>query len=73
MAYIEFDPEDIKPGVVFVSKKELMIRTGIPKSTLYRHIKTDKLDAFQFRNRTYFYPEEADKYAAMVSSGILGK
>jgi hypothetical protein len=72
MAYINFDVKDIKPGVVFVSKKELMARTGVPKSTMHGHIVKDKVDAFRFRNRTYFNSDVADEYEMLVKTGLLG-
>ena len=72
MAYIDFDVKDIKKGIVYISKKELMERTGIPKSTMHNHIVKNKLDAFRFRNRTYFHPDAAAEYELLVKAGLLG-
>jgi len=63
---------EIDASVVYVSKKELMERTGVCKSTMTYHINTDKLDALRFRNRTYIHPDEADRYEALVKCGLLG-
>lgn len=73
MAYIDFDPaKDLKEPVAFVSKKELMKRTGVAHTSMHNHIVSGKLDAFRFRNRTYIWPDEAERYCIMVQSGLLG-
>lgn len=72
MAYYKMTPDDIKKGTVFVSAKELRARTGVPKSTLYDHITTDKVHAFRFRNRTYFKPDAAAEYENLFKCGLLG-
>ena len=71
MAYIDFDVKDIEPGVVYVSKKELMERTGASKSTVHLHIRSGKLNAFRFRNRTYFHPDVADDYEKLFKAGLM--
>lgn len=72
MAYKDLDFESIDTSVVYVSKKELMVRTGIPKSTMHNHVVTDKVDAFRFRNRTFFHPEAAKEYETLVKCRLLG-
>ena len=72
MAYKELKVGEIDTSVVYVSRKELMERTGMPKTTLIHHINTDKVDAFKFRNRTYFHPDAAKEYEALVKCGLLG-
>lgn len=72
MAYVDMDFGDIDTSVVYVSKKELMARTGVPKSTMHNHVVTDKLTALRFRNRTYFHPDVAKEYEALVKCGFLG-
>lgn len=72
MAYKTLAAGDIDTSVVYVSRKELMERTGIPHSTLNQHINTGKLDALRFRNRTYFHPDAASEYEALVKCGLLG-
>ena len=71
MAYIDFNVNDIEEGVVYVSKKELMERTGASKSTVHLHIKNGKLDAFRFRNRTYFQPDIAESYEKIFKAGLM--
>jgi hypothetical protein len=72
MAYKELTMESIDPKVIYVSKTELMERTGVAKSTMVNHINTGKLDAFRFRNRTYFHPDVAKNYEMIVKCGLLG-
>ena len=72
MAYTDLDPSNIDTSVIYVSKKELMARTGISKNTMHNHVVTNKLDAFRFRNRTYFHPDVAAEYEALVKCGLLG-
>lgn len=72
MAYKELKSEDIEVGIIYISKKELMERTGIPKSTMHNHIVKDKLNALRFRNRTYFHPDTAAEYEKLVKAGLLG-
>jgi hypothetical protein len=72
MGYKNLETNDIDPSVIYVSKKELMARTGVPNSTMHRHIVTDTLNAFRFRNRTYFHPTAAEEYEKLVKCGLLG-
>ena len=72
MAYTDLKYGKIDTSVVYVSKKELMERTGVPKSTMHNHIVTDKLEALRFRNRTYFHPDAANEYETLVKCGLLG-
>ena len=73
MAYTEMKLGEIDTDVVYVSKKELMERTGVGKSTMYYHIIGDKLEAIKFRNRTYFHPDVAEEYETLVRCGFLGR
>jgi len=72
MAYKDLEFGDIDTSVVYVSKKELMERTGVSRSTMHNHVVTDKLDALRFRNRTYFHPDVANEYETLVKCGFLG-
>lgn len=72
MAYYEMKLEDIKENDIFVSLKELRLRTGVPRSTLNEHIHTNKVNAFRFRNRTYFKKEDAAGYEKLFKCGLLG-
>lgn len=72
MAYLEIDIDDVDTSVVYVSMKELIDRTNVARSTLHSHIKADKLNGFRFRNRTYFHPDEAERYEKMHKCGLLG-
>lgn len=72
MAYKDLEFGDIDTTVVYVSKKELVERTGVPNSTMHNHITTNKLDAIRFRNRTYFHPDAAKEYETLVKCGLLG-
>ena len=72
MAYKDLEFGDIDTSVVYVSKKELMERTGVSRSTMHNHVVTDKLDALRFRNRTYFHPDVANEYSTLVKCGLLG-
>jgi hypothetical protein len=72
MAYKDLVIGEFDTSVVYVSKKELMERTSVPKSTMHNHIVKDKLDALRFRNRTYFHPDVASEYETLVKCGLLG-
>lgn len=73
MAYYELNVDNIDPGVVYVSASELRALTGVPRNTLYSHIVADKVDAFRYRNRTYFHPTAVANYMALVNCGLRGK
>jgi len=70
--YKEMTIDDIKKDVIYVSAKEFRQRTGVSRSTLHNHIVTNKIDAFRFRNRTYFYPDAAAEYENLFKRGLLG-
>ena len=72
MAYITLKYGDIDTSVIYVSKSELIKRTGISRSTMYNHVTTNKINAYRFRNRTYFHPDDAAKYEEMIKCGLLG-
>lgn len=72
MAFKELDMAMIDDGRVFVSRKELMERSGVRKGTITNHINQGHLDGYRFRNRTYFLPEDVEQYCKMVKSGIIG-
>ena len=71
MPYKDLKFGEIDTTIVYVTKKELMERTGIGKSTMHGHIVTGKIEALRFRNRTYFYPDVAAEYEALVKCGLL--
>jgi len=70
--YEDLRPEDIDGRIVYVSAMELRQRTGVPRTTMHYHIRTGKLTALRFRNRTYFTPDEATQYERLVKAGLLG-
>jgi len=70
--YKDLKPEDIDGSTVYVSAMELRQRTGVPRTTMHHHIRTGKLTALRFRNRTYFTPDEANQYQNLVKAGLLG-
>jgi len=72
MAYKDLKIDEIDTSVVYVSKKELMERTGVPKSTMANHVAVDKLQGLRFRNRTYFHPDVAAEYEMLVKCGLIG-
>ena len=71
MAYLKIDVKNIDKDVAYVSKKELVERTGVSEQTLWNHINRDMVDAFRFNNRTYFLSEEAERYERLVKAGLL--
>lgn len=73
MSYENLDSSNIDTSIVYMSLKELRKETGISKSGLHNHIVTDQLHALRYKHRTYFLPEEAERYIALVKCGLLGK
>jgi hypothetical protein len=71
MAFKQLKSEDIGE-VIFVSAKELRKSLNISRSTLYHHIKNDKIDAYRYRHRTYFHPDDAAQYEKLYRSKLLG-
>lgn len=63
---------DIEDGVIYVSSKELQKDLNIPRTTLWYHIKKGYIEAFRFRNRTYFHPENVKEYKKLYKAGLLG-
>ena len=72
MTYKKVDIGEVDTDVVYVSKKELMARTGVPRSTMHNHMVTGKLNGIIFRNRTYIHPDDADEYEKIIKCGLLG-
>lgn len=72
MAYLLMTMDDINENVVYVSSKELIKITGVSRSTLHNHIVTDRVNAFRFRNRTYFHPDAASEYEKLFKCGLMG-
>jgi transcriptional antiterminator len=72
MAYLEIDVDDIDTSVIYVSMKELCKRVGMSRTTINNHINKNRLNGFRYRNRTYFHPDEVERYEAMCKCGLLG-
>ena len=71
MAYIELKKEDIDFNILYVTRNELVKRTGVSKSTIERHVARDYLDALKFRNRVFFHPKVADEYEKLSKCGLF--
>jgi predicted transcriptional regulator len=72
MAYIDLEMGKVDTSIIYVSSTELRKMSGVPRSTLSYHINNDLIDAFRFRNRTYFHPDAADEYVKLYKCGLLG-
>jgi hypothetical protein len=71
--YKDLDVSKIADGVIFVSATEFMERFGVPHSSLFQLIHRDYIDAYRFRNRTFFLPEDVEKYAKLFNAGLMGR
>lgn len=71
MAYYELTKDQINENVVFVQLCALMKKFGLSRTTVHYHVTTDMVDAFRFRNRTYFKPDAVAWYEKLSKSGLL--
>lgn len=71
MAFHKLKSQDVQNDIVYVSAKELRQRTGVPKTTLHRHITVNHVDALRFGSRIFFTPQEAEKYERLFKCGLL--
>ena len=71
MSYKELTPELINSGVIFTQAKDVIKEFGLSKSTLWNHITQDYVDAYRWKNRTYFLPNDMDVYRNLHACGLL--
>ena len=69
--YKELTLEDIVKGVVYVSANELREMVGVSNQTLNYHVNTDVIDAYRYRNRTFFLPNDVEQYVHLHEVGLI--
>ena len=68
---------EIDCSVIYTTIPELVKDTGVSKSAIHRHLRTDTFDAFQVNHggkkyRIFIHPDEAAKFKKLVKAGIIG-
>lgn len=73
MPYTDLEKGQIDTSIIYVTRKELMERTGVSGGTIYNYITNNGIEALKYKNRVFFHPDVADEFVALVKCRLIGR